>query len=249
MPGAMLVFSVAGVMLAIGDWLEIQSLSKMHGAPYQILSQSKIIFTALLMMPLKGVFQTRMQWILLTSLVFGMSTYVSAHTSSDGKNSPIPFSAYLLTFIKVVLSCFLSVYTDKFAKTYADTVPLSVQLVQTFFACAVVLTIFVSCGTSLWSNGFFHGWDALTVGVTASFCVKNAFTYIVIALLDAILKNLAECAAVLLVFFYSVLSPWDDYELNLLNFSAVMVIVLTIGAYIESKRIVQNRHHLTFGPA
>lgn len=244
MPAPMLIFGLNGVILAIGDWLEMESLSKMHGAPYQILTQSKIVFTALLMMPFKGVYQTRMQWTLLIALMFAMSTYITAHTSDSGTSSYIPFSAYLLTLIKVICSCFDAVYTDKYAKDYADSAPLTVQLVQTFFANTIVLTIFMSCRTSLWSTGFFHGWDALTVGVTASFCVKSAFTYIIVALLDAILKNLAECVAVLLVYFYCVFSPWDDSEFNLLTFNAVMVIIFVIGAYIESKRMAEQARSL-----
>jgi hypothetical protein len=236
-PVPLLIFGVNGVMLAMGDWLEMASLSKMHGAPYQILTQSKIIITALFMMPFKGLYQTRLQWILLISLVLAMSLYMCIHSSGNDLGSDIPVLAYVLTLLKLTLSCFDAVYTDKYAKDCIKSTSLSVMIVQTFFANSLAITIFVSSSTKIFSTGFFHGWDALAAGVTASFCVKSSLTYVVVAVLDAITKNIAECIAVLLVFLYSALSPWDDYKFELPAFLAVLLIILIIGAYVDSKQM------------
>lgn len=240
-PKPMLVFGVNGALLALDDYLEMASLSKMHGAAYQILMQSKILITALLMIPFKGVYQTRLQWVLLTSLVLAMSLYMAVSTSGRGASGrEIPFVAYMFTVTKVVISCFCSVYTDKYCKDYAKTVSLPVQLTQTYLARAIVATLMSSLTPQIWSNGFFHNWDALTVAATASFCVKSSMSFTVVAILDSILKNIAECVAVLLIFFYDVFAPWVDFEFDLVSFLGVMVIILVIIAYVDSKELVEK---------
>jgi hypothetical protein len=59
-PRPFLIFSINGIVYALGDYLEMASMKGMSGAGYQILQQSRIILTALLMIPAKGVYQTRL---------------------------------------------------------------------------------------------------------------------------------------------------------------------------------------------
>merc|ERR1719243_132210 len=79
------IFSINGVVYALGDYLEMASIGGLPAAAYQILQQSRIILTALLMIPAKGVYQTRLQWTLLAILTFSMSTYMVI--ASGGKKS------------------------------------------------------------------------------------------------------------------------------------------------------------------
>ncbi|CAJ1371468.1 unnamed protein product [Effrenium voratum] len=60
---------------AIGDWLEMKSMGAMDGAAYQVLLQSKLIITALMLWALKGdkAKQTKQQWSTLTTLTIGES--------------------------------------------------------------------------------------------------------------------------------------------------------------------------------
>lgn len=224
-------------MLALDDWLEMESLKNMHGAPYQVLCQSKIVITALLSIPLKGVYQTKAQWMLLVALMCGMSLYMCQGSERES-GSDIPVYAYVVVISKVTWSCFAAVYVDKFSKEFSKTVPLPVQMAQAYFARWIFSCIFVSCTTPVWSNGFesfFHGWNALTVCVIVSFCIKGTFSFMLVAVLDAILKNMGECVAVLLIYFYSVVAPWDSVEFDMPSFLAVMVVILVIGVYADSK--------------
>merc|ERR1719486_768051 len=75
-PRPFLIFSINGIVYALGDYLEMASMKGMSGAGYQILQQSRIILTALLMIPAKGVYQTRLQWVLLSVLMCAMSCYM-----------------------------------------------------------------------------------------------------------------------------------------------------------------------------
>jgi hypothetical protein len=241
-PKTMLIFGINGAIFAFDDLLEMESLSRMHGTPYQVLSQSKILITAILMMPFKGVYQTRMQWMLLISLMFAMSVYMSIQSSGSASGGNVPMMAYLMVLLKVTVSCLGAVYVDKFAKDYAKTVPISAQLVQMYFARLAVITMLVSGSSNVWSEGFFKGWDGLTVAVVVSFCVKGVFTYIVLAKLDAILKNMAECVAVLIVYFYDVLAPWVDAQFNTTSFLGVMVVILVILSYVDAKPMIEKAH-------
>jgi drug/metabolite transporter (DMT)-like permease len=240
----MLVFGVIGCIFGLDDWLEMQALGRMQGAAYQILSQSKILVTALFMMPVKGVYQTRMQWCLLLVMVCGMVVYMSVAASDQGASQEIPVYAYLFVVGKVFLSCCGSVYADKYAKQYSSDVTVPVQLVQMLFARMIVFGVLESCTSDLWSKGFFDGWDVLTVGVLISFCVKGVFSYVILAVLDAILKNMAECVSVLMIYFYDVLSPFVEEKFDFPTFAAVMVVVLVILAYLDSKQMVEKMRSL-----
>lgn len=243
-PTPMLIFGTVGAFFALHDWLEMVSLGRMRGAAYQILSQSKILITAFLMMPARGVYQTRMQWTLLFTLMLAMSVYmciVGSDQSSDRDVPQVSYATYGIMFFNVTFTCMGAVFADRYAKKFAQTVPIPIQLVQLSLARMLVTNVLVNFRkTELWSHGLFHGWDSLTVAVLVSFCFKNVFSYMVIAIMDAVMKNMAECVAVLLIFFYDVLSPWVDYEFHLPTFLSVLVIVGLIAVYVDSKALVEK---------
>merc|ERR1719420_2538704 len=108
-----MIFSINGIVYALGDYLEMASIGGLPAAAYQILQQSRIILTALLMIPAKGVYQTRLQWTLLAILTFSLSTYMviaSGGKSSGGSGNL--FVGTLFAFAKVVISCVGAVISD-----------------------------------------------------------------------------------------------------------------------------------------
>eukprot|EP00421_Protoceratium_reticulatum_P002192 CAMPEP_0168371100 /NCGR_PEP_ID=MMETSP0228-20121227/7600_1 /TAXON_ID=133427 /ORGANISM="Protoceratium reticulatum, Strain CCCM 535 (=CCMP 1889)" /LENGTH=159 /DNA_ID=CAMNT_0008383983 /DNA_START=74 /DNA_END=550 /DNA_ORIENTATION=- len=64
-PAPMKVFSLIGFVYALGDYLEMASMGSLGGAAYQILLQSKLVITALMMWAIKGTKQTTLQWNIL----------------------------------------------------------------------------------------------------------------------------------------------------------------------------------------
>merc|ERR1719321_756590 len=84
-PKPLMLFSINGIVYATGDFLEMASMGGLSGAAYQILLQSKILVTACLLMYVKGVFQTRLQWTLMFILMMSMSVYMVI--MSSGKDS------------------------------------------------------------------------------------------------------------------------------------------------------------------
>eukprot|EP00434_Breviolum_minutum_P015386 symbB.v1.2.013557.t4/scaffold952.1/size217748/15 len=82
-PVPLKVFSAIAVVYAFGDFLEMQSMAVMGGAAYQILLQSKLLVTALIMWAMRGQRQTMLQWNVLVTIALGMSAFVLVDDSSD----------------------------------------------------------------------------------------------------------------------------------------------------------------------
>merc|ERR1719401_1654040 len=109
-----IIFTVTGATFALGDFLEMSSLGGLPATTYQILQQCKIIISALLLIPAKNQYQTRLQWTILWILVFGMSTYMcisSSGKSNSGGDGNV-FAGTMFALAKVFISCLGAVLTD-----------------------------------------------------------------------------------------------------------------------------------------
>jgi drug/metabolite transporter (DMT)-like permease len=231
------IFSINGIVYALGDYLEMSAIGGLPAAAYQILQQSRIILTALLMIPAKGVYQTRLQWTLLAILTFSMSTYMivkSGGKKDDSKSDSNLFMGAVMAFFKVIISCIGAVISDKYMKEFKND-PTHVCIARTFVARALAI-VALSLTTPCWSRGFdsfFEGWDMSTVAVTASFIIKSVSTLYIVALLDSILKNIAEAFSVLVIYGFDVLIKGKAFEVA--SFLCVLTVVSACGAYVDSK--------------
>lgn len=91
-----------------------------------------------------------------------------------------------------------------------------------------------------WQNGFFTGWTPTVVGVLASFTVKGWSTMYLLALLDSVLKNIGEACAVLVIYVAQVALPAFDDKFEVPTFMSVMVVILSVTAYVGSKSVVEK---------
>jgi len=232
------VFGMNGAILAVGDWLEMASMGKLSGAAYQVLLQSKFVITALMMMYVKGSKQTRLQWVLLVSLMLSMSLYMCIGKGSGGG---APLIGMTFAFLKVVVSCYGAVLSDKYTKDFKD-VPTHVCVVQMGVPRLICTLLLSFTQPADWQRGLFHGWDIITVGVAVSFIVKVVSTLYFVALLDSLLKNIGEALAVIVIYFWEtfpvIMDPEKSFDMT--SFLAVVVIVLTVGAYLDAKTVVDK---------
>lgn len=234
----MKIFSVIGFLYALGDYLEMASMGSLGGAAYQILLQSKLVITALMMWGIKGTKQTALQWNILILVMFSMCVYMLGGTSDSGGGG-IPIAGVLNVLLKVTVSCLCAVLSDKYMKDFKDE-PIYMQLVQFKCAwCATILMISFTDGHT-WQNGFFNGWDGTTVGVLASFTVKGWSTMYLLALLDSVLKNIGEACAVLVIYAAQVALPAFDDKFEVPTFMSVMVVILSVTAYVGAKPVVEK---------
>eukprot|EP00434_Breviolum_minutum_P005951 symbB.v1.2.005248.t2/scaffold304.1/size234131/7 len=233
-----LIAQLATAVYALGDYLEMASMGSLGGAAYQILLQSKLVITALMMWGIKGTKQTALQWNILILVMFSMCVYMLGGKSDSGGGG-IPIAGVMNVLLKVTVSCLCAVLSDKYMKDFKDE-PIYMQLVQFKCAwCATILMISFADGHT-WQNGFFNGWDTTTVGVLASFTVKGWSTMYLLALLDSVLKNIGEACAVLVIYVAQVALPAFDDKFEVPTFLSVMVVILSVTAYVGAKPVVEK---------
>merc|ERR1719321_2490085 len=136
-------------------------------------------------------------------------------------------------FLKVIISCVGAVISDKYMKLYKND-PTHVCIARTFVARAIAIVL-LSFTEDVWVKGFFSGWSIMAIAVTISFIVKSVSTLYIVALLDSILKNVAEAFSVLVIYAYDVLAPWAKKQFAIDTFLAVLVVVGACAAYVDSK--------------
>merc|ERR1712061_417730 len=238
-PAPMKVFSLIGFVYALGDYLEMASMGSLGGAAYQILLQSKLVITALMMWAIKGSKQTMLQWNILLLVMLSMCVYMIGGSSDSGSSGGIPIMGVLNVLLKVTVSCFCAVLSDKYMKDYKAE-PIYVQLVQ--FKCSWFVTILAISfmDGKTWQNGFFSGWNGVTVGVLTSFTVKGWSTMYLLAILDSVLKNIGEATSVLVIYFMQVFLPVFEDTFEIPKFLSVMVVILSVTAYVGSKSVVEK---------
>lgn len=238
-PAPMKVFSMIGFVYALGDYLEMASMGSLGGAAYQILLQSKLVITALMMWAIKGSKQTALQWNILILVMLSMCVYMIGGSSDSGSSGAIPIMGVINVLLKVTVSCFCAVLSDKYMKDFKSE-PIYMQLVQFKCSwCATILMISFTDGAT-WQNGFFSGWNGVTTGVLASFTVKGWSTMYLLAMLDATLKNIGEACAVLVIYIAQVALPMFEDTFEIPTFLSVMVVILSVTAYVGSKPVVEK---------
>lgn len=236
-PVPLKVFSAIAVVYAFGDFLEMQSMAVMGGAAYQILLQSKLLVTALIMWVMRGQRQTALQWNVLVTIALGMSAFVLTDDSGDEAG----FQPIGLVFVvaKVVLSCLCAVLAEKHLKAFKE-MPIYAQVAQLKFAwlwTSLFLTLLFD--RNVREDGFWNGWDTRTVVVAISWVCKGWSTFLVLKSLDSVLKNIGEAVAILVIYVFDVLVaesvsdflPVHGKEFHISTCLMVLVIVLTVVSY------------------
>ncbi|EER06612.1 sugar transporter, putative [Perkinsus marinus ATCC 50983] len=251
-PQSFKVFSLIGVFFAIGDILEMQSMSAMDGAVYQVLGQSKLIVTAITLWAVKGHNQTALEWVVLALIVASMSTFVL----EDHNNSTRSEASYYVSqpqeslfskllgigyvMFKVTISCLCAVLADKYMKQFSD-VPFYIQMAQykiAWFTTCVALAYALDWEGELTQFGFFHGWTWSTLLVTISFTIKGWCTMYLLRSLDSVLKNIGEALAVIAVYLCSILlwgKAFDSAAFLSMSSVVLAVVTYTLVVRLETK--------------
>merc|ERR1712083_1202417 len=74
----------------------------------------------------------------------------------------------------------------------------------------------------------------------ASFTVKCWSTMAILSLLDSLLKNIGEASAVLVIFIMNVSLPFFPDVFEIPAFMSVMVVILSVTAYVGSKTVCEK---------
>eukprot|EP00932_Pfiesteria_piscicida_P016886 SRR837773.3790.p2 GENE.SRR837773.3790~~SRR837773.3790.p2 ORF type:complete len:272 (-),score=137.93 SRR837773.3790:61-843(-) len=243
-PKPLKVFSTIAVLYAFGDFLEMQSMSMMGGAAYQILLQSKLMITALIVWALRGQRQSGLQWNTLLTIVLGMSAFVLVDQGGKSGGAGFGLTGLLFVVAKVFFSCLCAVLTEKYLKQYNE-MPIYAQVAQLKFSwlwTSLLLTLTFDKGVR--ENGFWDGWDTRTYFVALSWVCKGWSTFLVLKKLDSVLKNIGEAVAIVVIYAFDVLIastledrlPVKGKDFRVEVFLTVMVVVLTVVSYTLAGR-------------
>merc|ERR1719284_2104605 len=160
-------------------------------------------------------------------------------SSDSGGSGGIPIMGVVNVLLKVTVSCLCAVLADKYMKDFKK-LPFYVQLTQMKFSWTMVILIISFLDGKTWQEGFFKGWTPVVWGVFASFTVKCWSTMAILSLLDSVLKNIGEASAVLVIYFMNVLLPFFPDVFEIPSFMSVMVVILSVTAYVGSKDVVKK---------
>jgi len=231
-------FCSIGMIYALGDIFEMESVNYIDSSTYTVLSQSKLIITALLMMVLDGAAQSLMQWFILFTTSAGMLEYVLVGKSKGGG---MTFSAFgiMLAFVKVVISCYVAVLNQKALKKDSNPFPVQFSCLKVSWAVTALGYMLIKDG--LMGNGDMFGeWTYRTVVlVFAGFILKTLFNQYLLKVLDAIWKNISEAIGVILVYFGKVLFLGGTFDATVFN--AGITVVLACIAYVLSKEAAAKK--------
>ena len=226
-----------GFLFGLGDYLEMRSMASLGGGSYQILLQSRLLITALMLWLVSGKGQTPFQWNLLSLVVCSMSVYMCLDMQSDTDDGDTDKLLGTVTVVlKVTVSCLAAVLTDRYTKEFDD--PVYIQAVQLRISRTLLLTVLVCLDGKTLQNGFFHGWDSCTVAVAVTHMLKAWSTLYLLVYLDSVLKNMGESLAVLGTYLMEVLLPVFQTTFDIRTLLAVMVVMLSVYTYVSSKSVV-----------
>merc|ERR1719343_768277 len=180
-----------------------------------------------------------LQWNILILVMLSMCVYMIGGKSDSSGGGGIPIMGVLNVLMKVSVSCFCAVLSDKYMKDYKSE-PIYIQLAQFKGAWFLTILVLSFMDGRTWQRGFFTGWDAVTVGVLTSFTIKCWTTLSLLALLDSVLKNIGEAVSVLVIYFMQVFLPVFDDTFEVPKFLSVMVVILSVTAYVGSKSVVEK---------
>jgi len=225
-------FAHIGMIYALGDIFEMESVNYIDSSTYTVLSQSKLMMTALLMWVLDGKAQSAMQWFILLTTSAGMMEYVLV---GKAKGSGMTFSTIgiSLALIKVVISCYVAVLNQKALKKDSNPFPVQFSALKVSWAVTSLFYMLVKDGL-LGDGNLFGEWSSRTVVlVFAGFILKTLFNQYLLKVLDAIWKNISEAIGVILVYFAKVLFLGGTFDAAVFN--AALTVILACISYSMSK--------------
>jgi len=246
-PSGMKYFVIVGFWYAAGDVFEMEANKYMDPATYTVLSQSKLIITAVLMIFIMKKMQTQLQWSILfvTTLAMGQYCVLQGNTIKDG------YGGIILALLKVVISCYVAVLNENAMKQQDEVFLVQfvqVKLTQMLWAAAYSI---IRDYNGITEKGFFSGYDERTwILIFGGFVVKALLTQYIIKILDSLLKNITEVLAVLLVYFANIMVLDGNFVVS--HFIAVLTVMLSVYSYVltkkkakkvEAKPAPQDDHH------
>ncbi|OQV15100.1 UDP-N-acetylglucosamine transporter [Hypsibius exemplaris] len=228
--GETLKLLIPAVLYTIQNNLLFLALSHLDAATYQVTYQLKILTTAVFSVTMLSKRIAAHQWIALVILTVGvalvqMPTGIEATTKKNSEGST------LIGLTAVILACFSSgfsgVYFEKILKSSKTS--LWVRNLQLgFFSVLIALGgVVVTDLNAVLENGFFQGYNWLTVTVIFFHGFGGIIVALTIRYADNILKCFAGAVSIILSCVISYLFLGDFVPSLIFVLGTTMVIIAT----------------------
>jgi len=235
-PRYLYVFGIIGAVYAFGDWLEMLSMAKLSGGVYQILLQTKLLITALMLWYMKGTKQTPLQGHVLCAMFLAMSAFViqDSGDANEASGGSMSMGSIGCVMLKVAVSCFCAVLSEKYLKEFKN-LPFYAKMSCLATTWTMASAFFMlTAERKVVSHGFFANWSWKTVYVVISFTVKTLSTQFLLQKLDSVQKNIGEAIAVIIIYGAQVSFSCFDKSFELSVFLVAMLMVALVKTYLLS---------------
>ena len=220
-------------LYVIQNNLQYIATSNLSAEVYQVLSNLKIVTTAILSFAILGKKLSSIQWISIFALTFGVAI---VQVSQNGKASISLEQNQILGLLCVLsASCtsgFAGVYFEKVLKSTNSSIWLrNIQLAIIGIGFAMV-TCIANDFDHINIKGFFHGYDMLVCIVILLAALGGLVVAVVVKYADNVLKGFAASASIVLSCIVSKFLL-DDSTIN--GTFIIGAILVCSSAYVYSK--------------
>jgi hypothetical protein len=205
-----------GFMFSIADVCEILASSGIDPTTYIVMSQARLMLTAVALRFLLGQKQTSLQWLILTVLtvvVIVFQLVPNDLAAGEPKGATVKENAsfgIVMTMAKVLMSVFAGVSQQKALKSMNVSFIAQITAQEMCGIPAILFALPFICmarGTPIGTYGFFGGpdggWDYRTWCVVCAYSIKEYLVTIVVKRFDALIKNICNAGACLLTYFWA----------------------------------------------
>jgi UDP-sugar transporter A1/2/3 len=206
--------------------------SHLSAPSFQVLSQGKLVTTAIFSYLMLGKQLTSSQWGAVVALAAGVAVVQLSNASSSQVSEPQAYNTTIGTIAIIcasVSSGFAGVYLEGVLKT--TTASLWVRNVQLslFGAIVALIGMILHDGTAIMEHGFFHGYNASVWGTVLLQSFGGLLTAVVVKHADNILKGFATGLAIILS---AVLSTWFfDFDLTWRFVIGAGIVIVSVFVY------------------
>ncbi|KAF7639003.1 hypothetical protein Mgra_00001529 [Meloidogyne graminicola] len=202
------------------------ALSNLETTTFCVIYQLKILTTAIMLRLLIKKLISKIQWIALLILVFGVAIVQSQYEppSSQSNIKQSVFIGILSVMIMCISSAFAGVYLEFVLKESSVDIWMQNIRLAIFGLLISSLIIFVKDLNRISEEGIFVGFDTLVWIMTATNSLGGLLIAVVIKYADNILKAYAQAAAIVGAAFGSWIL-FDFLPNNLFLFGTLMVVI------------------------
>lgn len=208
--------------------------ANLDAAPFQAVSQFKVVTTAMVTVLLFKRCLRPMQWIAIVALLVGLILVVLSNlkdTKQANDADTKPWLGFSATVGICVLSGLAGVYFEKVLK--GSTVSIWVRNIQLSLMSIVVAvaTTVVKDGARIAKDGFFQGYTKWTVASIVIIAAGGLVIAVVLKHASAVLKTFATGVAIVATGVISSLVPAFHFEPNAMFIGGTFTVVAAIFLY------------------